>query len=101
METSTVLKVTNIKVRRLFPDDGKNKVLAIVSIVLNDSLVIHDMKIIKSNEKLFVAMPNHRSRTGQFQDVVNPINQETRDMIENSIFEAYNAERKLMDERRK
>ena len=40
--------------------------------------------------KAIVAMPSRKMPNGEFKDVAHPINQETRNMIENAVIEAYN-----------
>ncbi|MNL49795.1 putative septation protein SpoVG [compost metagenome] len=47
---------------------------------------------------MFVAMPSKKRKDGQFRDIAHPLNQETRNMIEDLIFEAYEKELKSMGE---
>ena len=79
------LKVTEVNV---FPVN-EERLKAYVSITFNDSFVIRDLKIIKGNSGLFVAMPSKKRKDGQFRDIAHPLNQETRDEIEKAIFDAY------------
>ena len=79
------LKVTEVSV---FPVN-EDRLKAYVSITLNDVFVIRDLKVIKGNGGLFVAMPSKKRKDGQFRDIAHPLNQETRDHIEKSVFEAY------------
>ena len=79
------LKVTEVNV---FPVN-EERLKAYVSITFNDSFVIRDLKIIKGNSGLFVAMPSKKSKDGKFRDIAHTLNQETRDEIEKAIFDAY------------
>jgi len=63
------------------------------SVLIDNCLAIHDIRIIEGDEGLFIAMPSRPKTTGGYRDIVHPINQETRDMFQNKILEAYkNAE---------
>lgn len=79
------LTVTEVSV---FPVN-EERLKAYVSITLNDAFVIRDLKVIKGNAGLFVAMPSKKRKDGQFRDIAHPLNQETRDEIEKAIFDAY------------
>jgi stage V sporulation protein G len=83
------LVVTDVRVRRL-TQDGKMR--AIVSITLNDKFVVHDVRVIEGNNGLFVAMPSKRTPSGEFRDIAHPINVEARQVIQQSVLDAYNRE---------
>lgn len=88
------MKVTEVKV---FPVN-EDRLKAYVTITFDDCFVIRDIKVIKGNDGLFVAMPSKKRKDGQFKDIAHPLNQETRDHIENAIFDAYEEEvRKMGD----
>ena len=86
------MKITEVKV---FPVN-EDRLKAYVTITLDDCFVIRDLKIIDGNGGLFVAMPSKKRKDGQFKDIAHPLNQETREHIENSVFEAYENEVKSM-----
>jgi stage V sporulation protein G len=88
------MKITEVKV---FPVN-EERLKAYVTITLDDCFVVRDLKIIKGNDGLFVAMPSKKRKDGQFKDIAHPLNQETRDEIERSVFEAYEAEVRSMGE---
>lgn len=81
--------VTDVRVRRL-TQEGKMR--AIVSITLNDKFVVHDVRVIEGNNGLFVAMPSKRTPNGEFRDIAHPINVEARQVIQQSVLEAYSRE---------
>lgn len=72
----------------IFPVN-EDRLKAYVSITIDDVFVIRDLKIIRGNSGLFVAMPSKKRKDGQFRDIAHPLNQETRDHIEKAIFDAY------------
>ena len=62
----------------------------IAEILLDDMIAIHDIRIILGDNGLFVAMPSRKTPTGDYRDIVHPISQEARDIIEKAIVEEYN-----------
>jgi len=86
------MKVTEVKV---FPVN-EDRLKAYVSITIDNSFVVRDLKIIQGTSGLFVAMPSKKRKDGQFRDIAHPLNQETRTLIEDLVFEAYEKELKSM-----
>lgn len=80
------MTITDIKIRKLLTE-GRLK--AIISITIDDTLAIHDIKIIEGPSRLFVAMPSRRDDNGVFRDIVHPIKPEARDEIEQLLLKAY------------
>ena len=81
--------VTDVRIRRL-TQEGKMR--AIVSITLNDKFVVHDVRVIEGNSGLFVAMPSKRTPSGEFRDIAHPISVDARQVIQQSVLEAYSRE---------
>ncbi len=79
------LKITEVKV---FPVN-EERLKAYISITIDDCFVVRDLKIIQGPTGLFVAMPSKKRKDGQFRDIAHPLNQETRALIEDMVFEAY------------
>lgn len=88
------MKVTEVNV---FPVN-EDRLKAYVSITIDDCFVVRDLKVIRGNSGLFVAMPSKKRKDGQFRDIAHPLNQETRDTIEKAIFDAYEKEVKSIGE---
>lgn len=86
------MKITEVKV---FPVN-EERLKAYVSVTFDESFVVRDLKVIQGTTGLFVAMPSKKRKDGQFRDIAHPLNQETRDMIENAVFDAYEAELRAM-----
>lgn len=72
---------------RKIQEEGKMK--AIVSVTFDDQFVVHDIKIIDGQNGLFVAMPSRKMPDGEFRDIAHPINAETRQKVQEAIFEEY------------
>ncbi|MBN2727067.1 septation regulator SpoVG [Candidatus Mcinerneyibacteriota bacterium] len=79
------MQVTDVKIYLREND----KLKAFATITLDDCFVIRGLKIIEGNKGRFVAMPSMRKKDGTFQDIAHPINNETRMMIEEMVFNAY------------
>jgi stage V sporulation protein G len=88
------MKVTEVKI---FPVN-EDRLKAYVSITIEGCFVVRDLKIIQGTNGLFVAMPSKKRKDGQFRDIAHPLNQETRDQIEDMIFDAYKNELQSMGE---
>ena len=87
------MQVTDIRVRQVF-DEGKMK--ARVSVTFDNQFVVHEIKVLDGENGLFIAMPSKKLPTGEYKDIANPINKETRLMLQDLILEAY--EQKLAEE---
>lgn len=80
------MEITDIRVRKL---NREGKMKAIVSVTFDDCFVLHDIKVIEGREKLFIAMPSRKTPSGEYKDIAHPINQETREFIQNEILARY------------
>lgn len=80
------MNITDIRVKRI-PSEGKMK--AVVSVTFDDAFVIHDIKIIEGQDKLFTAMPSRKTPENEFKDIAHPINSEMRELLENAILDKY------------
>ncbi|EKI4604554.1 septation regulator SpoVG [Staphylococcus pseudintermedius] len=80
------MKVTDVRLRKI-QTDGRMK--ALVSITLDESFVIHDLRVIEGNSGLFVAMPSKRTPDGEFRDIAHPINSEMRQEIQDAVMKVY------------
>ena len=81
------MKITDIKIRKLFDDDSPMK--AIASVTFDDQLALHDIKVIFAREKYFIVMPSKKNADGTYRDIVHPINGAFRAELEAAVLEAY------------
>ncbi len=82
------MQITDVRVRKV---TSENRMKAVASVTFDNEFVIHDIKVIESQNGLFIAMPSKKTPSGEFKDIAHPINAETRKKIETAIFEAYEA----------
>ncbi len=88
------MNITSVKI---FPIN-EEKLKAYVTIVIEDSLVIHDIKVIVGKAgRFFVAMPSKKCKNGTFRDIAHPLNQDIRAYLEQKILETYNSKVKYLN----
>jgi len=85
------MEITEVKV---FPV-SEDKLKAFVSIVLDGCFMVNDIKVIRGKDGLFISMPSRKKKNGEFKDVAHPLNNETRQLIEDFVLDEY--ERILRD----
>lgn len=81
------MKITSLRIRTL--KNTGNKMQGVASITLDNMIAIHDIKILRNSDGLFLAMPSKTVKPGTFKDSVHPINAQVREAIERIIFSAY------------
>lgn len=81
------MKITSVNVRKIEKEGSKMK--GIASVLLDSCFAIHDIRIIKTEKGLLVAMPSRKTSDDKYMDIVHPINPETRTMFEETILKAY------------
>ena len=82
----TTMEITDMKIRKLLTT---GRLRAIISITLDHMIAIHDIKVVQSDTRLFVAMPSRKDESGVFRDIVHPINAEARRYLENQIRDVF------------
>lgn len=83
------MTITDTRVRLMEQDCGN--LLAVASVTFDESFVVHDIKVIKGDKGLFIAMPSKRDGEGKFKDIAHPINPDMRSKIQEAILDKYNA----------
>lgn len=82
------MNISDVRIRKTM---NEARLRAVVSLTVDNSLAIHDIKIIQGDERLFVAMPSRRDDAGNFRDIVHPISPEAREELEQEILSVYNS----------
>jgi len=80
------MQITDIRVRKI---NTEGRMKAVVSVTFDDAFVVHDIKVIDGQDKLFVAMPSRKTPDGEFKDIAHPINADMRDILQKAIIEKY------------
>lgn len=81
-----MIEITEVRVIKV---NSTNRVKGIASITINNCFVVNDIKILESQNELFIVMPSRRTPNGEFKDVAHPINAETRKVIQDAILREY------------
>lgn len=89
------MEVTDIRVKKV---STESKMKAVVSVTFDNSFVVHDIKIIEGQDKLFTAMPSRKTPEGEYKDIAHPINSDMRAMLEKAILAKYEEELANADE---
>ena len=84
------MQITDVRLRKV---NSENRMKAVASITFDNEFAVHDIKVIESQNGLFIAMPSKKIQNGEFRDVAHPINPEGRQKIQDAILAEYeNAE---------
>ena len=62
---------------------------AVASVTFDNAFVVHDIKIIEGQEKMFTAMPIRKTPDNEFKDIAHPINSDMRKSLEDAILAKY------------
>ena len=76
---------------RIFLRD-EEKLKAYATVTFDNAFVVRNLRIIKGDKGLFVAMPSKKMNDGTYRDICHPINNEMRHSLEKKIVDAYNDE---------
>ena len=82
-----MVNITDVKVRLVGNEGGKLK--GVATIVIDDSVAVHDIKLSEGNDGIFMAMPSKKMPDGEYKDLVHAINSPTREYIKESVMNAY------------
>ena len=81
------MNITDVRGRPMDKADSNMK--AVASITIDGEFVVHDIKVIQGNDKLFIAMPSKKDGNGDFKDIAHPINTATRTKIQDAVLTKY------------
>ena len=79
------MKISDIKFRKSLTG-GTLK--AVASLTIDGCIAIHEIKVIET-DRLFVAMPSRKDEARNYHDIVHPINESARNLIESAVLAAY------------
>ena len=79
------MEITRVKIVPANEDHLK----AYVTITIDDCFLITGLKLIRVSKGYYVEMPRTKRANGKYVDIAAPLNNETRQMIEEKVFAAY------------
>ena len=81
-----MLNITDVRITKV---EGDDKLRAFAALVIDDSFIVGDLRVLENEEGYFVAMPSKRKRDGTFKDIAYPLNNDAREFIEQRVLLAY------------
>lgn len=84
METTQL----NIKVQRIFPIENKS-LKAFADIVINDSILIKNIRLVDGANGLFISMPSEQGKDNNWYEDVRCLTQDVRTQITDEVLSAY------------
>lgn len=82
------MRITDVSINMMNLE--QSKLLAVASIVIDNEIAVHGIRIIDGSRGIFVAMPSKRNPDGTFTDIVHPTNSFAGELIRNTILDAFN-----------
>ena len=83
-----IIKITKIK------EVNSKRVLARVDIVINNFIVITNIRIIQGKNNLFISMPQEKALTGTYYNIVYFLDKKIKNKIDDIILDKYFEERR-------
>ncbi len=80
------MEITDIRIKKIESDGN---LLGYASVTFDDDFVVHNIRVMNGKNGEYIMMPNRKVKSGEFKDIVHPINTEFRRTLETSILEAY------------
>jgi stage V sporulation protein G len=80
-----------IEVVRINRLDGDGSTKAFCDISLFNTVVIKGLRVVNGKKGLFVSMPREQGKDGKWYDTVHLLSDEIKDVIQNTVLEAYAA----------
>jgi stage V sporulation protein G len=84
------MEITEVRVYPVAHED--DRLLAYATLTFDDCFVVRDLRVIRGNAGLFVAMPSRKRQDGTYSDVAHPLKPDLREKIETKVIAAYRAE---------
>lgn len=81
------MKITNVNIIKTEKEDSRLKGFA--TIIIDDAIAVHNIRIIDGNKGLFIAMPSRKVNENEYADIVHPIKNEIREEINQAIMTEY------------
>ncbi len=80
------MEITDVKIRRTFETAPLK---AVASVTFDGQFAVHDIKVISTQDKLFIVMPSRKNGDGTYRDIAHPINAPFRSALERAVLDAY------------
>ena len=81
------MKITSIKVKKI--EEDNSRLVGVATAVIDKVFIINDIKIIKGDDRLFLAMSSQKMPDGSYKDIAHPLNADCRKLFEDAILKEY------------
>ncbi|MFQ5815580.1 MAG: SpoVG family protein [Candidatus Hydrothermarchaeaceae archaeon] len=81
-----MVQVTDV---RIYPMEDTGNLKAYATVTLDESYVVHGIKVLEGETGLWVSMPASKNKKGEYKDVFHPITKEARESLVNAVIESY------------
>ena len=81
------MRITSVKVKKI--EEKNSRLVGVATAVIDKVFIVEDIKIIKGDEKLFLAMPSQKMPDGSYKDIAHPLNADCRKLFEDAILTEY------------
>ena len=81
------MRITSVKVKKI--EEKNSRLVGVATAVIDKVFMVEDIKIIKGDEKLFLAMPSQKMPDGSYKDIAHPLNADCRKLFEDAILTEY------------
>ena len=82
-----MIEITEVRIRKI---KTNNRIVALATIEIDNCFMVNEVKVLKGENGLFIAMPSRKTSNGEYRDIAYPINKEIRELIQNVIIKEYN-----------
>jgi stage V sporulation protein G len=82
------MKESAIQVSRIYKIDGDSKLKAFVDVSFG-GVIVKGLRIVNGSNGLFVSMPRHQGKDGQWYNTVYPSTKEIQKELSESVLAAY------------
>lgn len=81
------MKITSVKVKKI--EEKNSRLVGVATAVIDKVFIVEDIKIIKGDDRLFLAMPSQKMPDGSYKDIAHPLNADCRKLFEDAILNEY------------
>jgi len=85
------LEITKVRVNKItsHAEGSSEKVVAMATILLNETFAVNKIRVINGANGLFVSMPRNKNKKDEWEDVCNPVTAEFRKAIQDAVLAEY------------
>ena len=79
------MEITDIHIRLMNEEHLK----AFASVTFDNCFVVHNMKVVEGENRIFLCMPSRKTAAGDYRDLVHPITRSFRACLEEKVLKVY------------